>query len=51
MVEAVGVVVGTVGLAGLAELVRRSVVGGRFERSLAVQPVRQSDHMRTRPGA
>lgn len=51
MVEAVGVVVGTVGLAGLAELVRRSVVGGRFERSIAVQPVRRIARGRTGPGA
>lgn len=35
MVEAVAVTVGLVGAGMLAELVRRTVVGGRFERSLA----------------
>jgi hypothetical protein len=38
VVETVGVVMGSVGLMGLVELVRRAVVGARFERSLTVVP-------------
>lgn len=44
MVEAVVMAMGALGAVGVGELVRRAVVGGRFERSLAIEvsaPVRR----------
>ena len=43
VVEVVGVVVGVLGVGALAELVRRSLAGGRFERSLVAATVRVVD--------
>lgn len=44
VVEVVGIVVGVLGAGALAELVRRTLAGVRFERSLVAATVRVDEH-------